>query len=171
MENNVSTLPSLDAKIRKAKMEYVSSENNISAKDLADSYVIPVSALSEVMKAEKWDSERDAFRQEFQNDVRRKTEVLKTKSSLNTLSQAVSLQNTIFKKVKEDIEAGRYIPTIKDFTEIAKITSPQNKNDGGNVNSNNKIINISVKKPVEEMTYEEILEVESQLDREERNEY
>ncbi len=171
MANEIELTPSLNLKLRKAKMEYISSENNISTEDIAENYALPISALKEIMKKEKWDNERETYRQESLNDVRRKKENLQTKATLNTLSQAVSLQNTIFKKVKEDIEAGRYIPTIKDFTEIAKITSPVQKGETGNVNSNNKIIHINVEKPVEEMTYEEILAVESELDRKEANEY
>jgi len=171
MANEIELTPSLNLKLRKAKTEYVSSENNISAEDMAENYALPISALKEIMKKEKWENERETYRQELLNDVRRKKDNLQTKATLNTLSQAVSLQNTIFKKVKEDIDAGRYIPTIKDFTEIAKITSPVQKGETGNINSNNKIIHINVDKPVEEMTYEEILAVESELDRKESNEY
>lgn len=166
----VGMTPDIARKVKLARVEYVSAEGKVELDKLADAYNIPISVLDLVHKTEKWDNEKETYRVSLLNDVRKRKEVLQAKAELNTLSQAVSLQGDIFKKIQADIRENKYIPTVKDFTEISKITLNLQKQETQNVNSNNKILNITLPKPVEEMSYDEIVELESTIAEELANE-
>jgi hypothetical protein len=148
----------------KIRTEFVTSDQKQDIRKLCENYGAPIGTIEEIAKREKWVQERDAYQAGIMTDVRKQIEVLRTKAEMNTLSRSVVLQKKLFDKMLADIDSGLYHPTMKDFVEISKIISKTgDETNVGVVGNNNKVLNITMTKPLEEMSFEEIVKMEQTI--------
>lgn len=150
-------------KVKEIKTEFITSDAKKSLIDLCKNYNAPLSIVDDIAKKESWETEREVYHSTVINNIKKQIVNTRVKAELNTLARGMVLQKKIYDKILTDIDTGLYSPTVKDFTEITKVMNGAKESDNVVNFNNNKILKISVTKPVEEMTYEEIIDLETKI--------
>lgn len=148
------------------KLEFVTDETEPSLKTISEKSGFPIKILREIALEEDWEGQKRAFKSHQISEVQEKTKAVKVKASLNSLNRGQELQEKIYSALIEDIENGNYRPTIADFnriTDTIESVGKETTNNIGMIGNNNKIINIKIEKPIEDMSLEELVEIQGKI--------
>ncbi len=142
---------------------YVSAETKPDIRKLAEEYGESPSAVQELCSAERWELLRKQNIQDTSDELRKQITLIKIKAEANTVSRASNLQKRIYEKMMKDMDDGLYVPSVRDFKDISSVLG-NSGGQGAEVNfQNNKVLNITISKPVDEMTFEEIENLEKEI--------
>lgn len=148
------------------RLEFVTDETEPSLKTISERSGFPLKVLKEIAQEEDWEGQKRAFKSHQISEVQEKTKAVKVKASLESLKRGEQLQSKIFDALLEDIENGNYRPTISDFNRITDTIENIGKetiSNIGMIGNNNKIINIKIEKPIEDMSLEELVEIQGKI--------
>lgn len=156
--------------INKLRVEYVTSDTDVKISDLALNSGVPETVLKDISVKSEWESQRKAFRQQQLTEILERTAHLQANANKQTIEKGTILQEKIFNCLLDDIEQGNFHPTISDFNRISQTISEIGKESTNNIGilgNNNKIVNIKIEKPLEECSIEELVEIQSEINRSE----
>lgn len=147
-------------------LEYVTSERQPNLDTMARNLNLPPQLLRELAKQGDWENERKAYHTAQTQEVLEQTSRNRAKANFNTLLKSVQLQGKVLDKVMTDIETGAYHPTIGEFIKLSETIDAVGKDKGssvGFVGNNNKVVNISLSKPLNECSLEELVEIQQNV--------
>lgn len=147
-------------------LEYVTSERQPSLDTMARNLNLPPQILKELARSGDWENERKAYHTAQTQELLEQTNRNRAKANFNTMLKGVQLQGKVLEKVLSDIETGAYHPTIGEFIKLSEIIDSVGKEKGSNVGfvgNNNKVVNISLSKPLSECSLEELEEIQSSV--------
>lgn len=164
MPNEIIAETQLEKDIQKLKLEYVTTETSLEKIALNSGFNLRM--LESVAIEEQWELQKKAYNTQIMNEFENKIQEAKVKATMNTILRASKLQKMTFDAIEEDIKNGKYKPTISEFTRLSETIESIGKKDVKNIGiigDNNKVLNITLQKPLEEMSLEELNDVQRRI--------
>lgn len=148
--------------VTEVEMFYISSDLTPTFKDiikLFPQYEFTLRALHKLAKDNFWEEKRKDYVASLTKQLKEKMMVSSLKNRIQVSNAGMNLFGKMYDKYSKAIDSGQIVVTGKEISMIGDMVLKASGAETGNVNiDNSKHLKITLPKPVEEMTTEELIE-------------